>query len=322
MAYLVTGGHGFLGRRVTGCLRAAGRRVIALDTTARSVPGVESVTADVRNVDALCDVIVQHRVQAIVHLAYLLSADAEENPLRAVDVNVAGTNAVLEAARRTGVARVVYSSSIAVCGAQAYFGPRRVGEDDGLAPVILVYGATKLLNEVMAAKFDSPTLACVGVRLSYVFGHGRVTGASTWASDFASRPAAGEDVELPFPARAKFSLIHVDDAAALVALLATAPALRHRLYFSGGDVVAGTDLVRAVRCWLPEARFTFAEDRPAPGLVWLIDDRRVRDELRFRRAPFPRRVRDHIAETRAALGLPPLRDPTANPAERWHAGAP
>ncbi len=299
MGFLVTGGAGFIARRLLPLLTRTGEPVVAVDRHTIPLPfPVRMEAGDVTDLDRVSALLRTHRVHTVVHLAYWLSAECEADPFAGTRVNVDGTNVVFEAARRSGVRRVVYASSIAVCGSQAYYGRRRVHEDDGLAPVTLVYGATKLVNEVVGAKYAAQGLDTVGVRLSYVFGHGRTTGASTWASAFASDPAVGRPVTLPFPPTATFSLLYVDDAARALHAVATAPALRHRLYFSGGDTVSGRDIVAAVRRHVPEAAIAFDARQPALNLVYLPDDGRIRSELGFTRPSFVERVGDHVREAR------------------------
>ena len=58
----------------------------------------------------------EHRIEGVVHLAAILQFGCEQDPVRAIDVNVNGTVAVLQAAKRTGVKRIVHASSIAAYG--------------------------------------------------------------------------------------------------------------------------------------------------------------------------------------------------------------
>jgi nucleoside-diphosphate-sugar epimerase len=106
-----TGGHGRLGRHVTGVLRDV-CRVTVLDA-APAETGLAFVQADVTDIDALRRALVGQ--DAVIHLA------AIANPRSApADVtfrtNVQGTFAVLQAAEEAGVRRVVVASSDSVVG--------------------------------------------------------------------------------------------------------------------------------------------------------------------------------------------------------------
>ena len=115
MKALVTGASGFIGSHVVAALAAAGHEVRAFDRRAPAeVPaGVETVAGDVLDADALARA--AQGCDAVFHLAALYSyARAHARAMQAV--NVEGTRAVLDAAARSGVRRVVHTSSCATCG--------------------------------------------------------------------------------------------------------------------------------------------------------------------------------------------------------------
>jgi dihydroflavonol-4-reductase len=115
---LVTGGCGFLGSWIVRKLRERGVavRVLAVPGEARdNLEGVEAevVEGDVRSPSDCaravsgCDV--------VFHVAAIYDSWAPD-PTRMYDVNLRGTFHVLEAARRAGVSRVVYTASIVSLG--------------------------------------------------------------------------------------------------------------------------------------------------------------------------------------------------------------
>jgi dihydroflavonol-4-reductase len=112
---LVTGATGFIGSHVAAALAAAGAEVRAFDRRAppEVAAGVEAVPGDVLDVDAL--VRAMRGCDAVFHLAAVYSyARGHAREMQAV--NVDGTRAVLDAAARAGVRRVVHTSSCATCG--------------------------------------------------------------------------------------------------------------------------------------------------------------------------------------------------------------
>jgi dihydroflavonol-4-reductase len=134
----VSGASGFVGRHVASALSEAGARVrdefVELDDRA----GLERAIAG---------------CEAVVHVAALYSYDASLEELRAV--NVAGTRNVLEACARTGVRRLVHTSTAATCGPV----PGRVATEDDGPPeweLTVPYKRTKLEAErlVLAAAAD------------------------------------------------------------------------------------------------------------------------------------------------------------------------
>ena len=132
MRAYVSGASGFIGSHVVGALRAAGWEV-----------GEEFV--DVGDMDGL-----RHAMKgadAVFHLAarYAFRGDPDEF----ARVNVVGTRNVLEAARASGVARVVYTSTCATCG---HVAGRPATEEDGPPAweLAVPYKATKLEAERLA----------------------------------------------------------------------------------------------------------------------------------------------------------------------------
>jgi dihydroflavonol-4-reductase len=112
---LVTGASGFIGSHVVAALVADGAEVRAFDRRApvEAPADVECVAGDVLDADALAGAM--QGCDAVFHLAALYSySRAHARGMQAV--NVEGTRAVLDAAARTGVRRVVHTSSCSTCG--------------------------------------------------------------------------------------------------------------------------------------------------------------------------------------------------------------
>ena len=129
MAYLVTGGCGFVGCNLTAELIRRGEQVLVLDNLAR--PGsptnlewlrqrgnFEFFHADIRNSHDLEVVFRKHEVECIFHLAGQVAMTTSlENPRRDFEVNVMGSINVLECVRRLAPnSTVVYASSNKVYG--------------------------------------------------------------------------------------------------------------------------------------------------------------------------------------------------------------
>ena len=118
MRIFITGGSGFIGRRLVAMLVAQGAEVLALAHSARSerllaelgatvVPGDIMDVASMRGAMAGCDL--------VYHLAAILEL-GNADPVRMEMINVAGTRKVLSLAHELGVPRIIYTSSLAVLG--------------------------------------------------------------------------------------------------------------------------------------------------------------------------------------------------------------
>ncbi len=86
--------------------------------------------------------------ERVINLAYGLGV-GEGNPHLVMRLDILGMDNVFEAARLTGVKRVVYASSIAVSGQQSHFGDRLATEDDPLHGTSQ-YAMHKMFNEFQA----------------------------------------------------------------------------------------------------------------------------------------------------------------------------
>ena len=322
MKFLVTGGTGFIGWRVVTNLLARSIPVVALDFPAnadfmaklKSRAGATPLaftTTDVGDFDAVMNVLHAHPdITHVIHLAYTMSAECEANPPLAARVNVVGMANLFEAVRQRGLRRLIFTSSETYYGAnQNFFGDRDVTEDDFAPPTQhhYTYGMMKVLNEFMAQKYVAHhglSLACV--RPPVVFGHGRKRGSVLWADEFATKPALGEPVVLPFPATTRDSWIYVEDCAEQLIRLALAEKLSHFAYNTGGETVTAAELAALVRRWLPAAQISFDESKPGTTLIDRMDGSRLHREINFNLRPLADGIRAHLNEARQAHGLPPV----------------
>ena len=165
MAVLVTGGAGYIGSHTAVVLHEAGRDVVVLDDLSNSsVAAVEAlraltrpdlpfVRADAADVDAVGRAIVDHGVDEVVHFAAFKSVSGSiADPDGYHRNNVGSTVGVVEAMRRNGVSRIVFSSSCTVYGEPTSL---PVTEDSPIS-ASNPYGATKVAcEELLAAEADA-----------------------------------------------------------------------------------------------------------------------------------------------------------------------
>jgi UDP-glucose 4-epimerase len=168
---LVTGGAGFIGSALVRALAAAGYDARVLDDLSSGNPAnlegtdAELVTGDVRDLDRMvgaargCDV--------VFHLAAGAGVvESMNDPLTNFDQNARGTLTALEAARRADVPRLVFSSSNAPLGENAY----PASEDKPVAP-LSPYGASKATGEAYCSAFHGAYgMDAVVVRFSNAYG--------------------------------------------------------------------------------------------------------------------------------------------------------
>ncbi len=150
MRLLVTGGLGYVGSFAARRLAAAGHEVTILDDLStghrRAAGKLPVVTADCRDVPTVAGVLEHRRIEAVFHFAGLsLVAASTKDPAGYYAANVGGALGLLEAMRRTGTGRLVFSSSAAVYGNP---GTPTIAETAPLAPVN-PYGRSKAMVEAV-----------------------------------------------------------------------------------------------------------------------------------------------------------------------------
>ncbi len=316
MKFVVTGGTGFIGWRVVRNLLDRGIPVVVAERNVdravlERLPGCEVCEMDVSDDTAVRGMFRDHPgITHCIHLAYLMSAEVEADPRLGLEVNQIGMVNLFESAVREKLERLVFTSSETFYGAsQAPYGDRPVEEDDfcGLQHHHFTYGVMKLLNEFMAQKYaEKHGVSIVATRPPVVFGYGRKRGSVLWAEDFATAPALGRPVTLPFPAATRDTWIYVDDCAEQLVRLALKPSLGHFAYNNGGECVTAEKLAGLVRKWIPGAEIGFEEDNPTTPLIdWQGGERLIR-EIDFTPRPLAEGIRAHINEARAAAGLNPV----------------
>lgn len=156
---LVTGGAGFIGSHIVHDLVNAGYRVTVFDNFSSGLhenlapygDDVEIVQGDILDADALRAAM---RGKAVVshQAAQLEITKCLDDPLDDMRTNLAGTINVLDAARATGVERMVNASSACIYG-QAVNPPS--DEDAGPHNPNWSYGASKLAAEKYAQIFSN-----------------------------------------------------------------------------------------------------------------------------------------------------------------------
>jgi nucleoside-diphosphate-sugar epimerase len=150
MRCLVTGGSGFIGRHIVAALRKADHQVSVLDLNGGADYAV-SIGDTAKVAAAFCD----SRAEVVLHVAAVADArHALEDPVKAVVTNVGGTASVLEAARQTGIRRVILSSTCWVANAM---GSGILDESSGFNACGggHVYTTTKIACEMLAHDFHS-----------------------------------------------------------------------------------------------------------------------------------------------------------------------
>lgn len=150
---LLTGSSGQIGSELVMALRNiyGGDNVIASDKCPNASDKIKQTgpfeQLDVLEKKAIEEIVDKYEVDAIIHLAAILSAVGEKNPMAAWNVNINGMLNVLEIAREKGLKRVLIPSSIAAFGPST---PMDNTPQDTILKPTTMYGITKVAGELLA----------------------------------------------------------------------------------------------------------------------------------------------------------------------------
>ena len=121
MNILITGGAGFIGSHILQRFNRENCQITVLDNlhfgNKANIPeGVNFIEMDICD-ERIIDVFEKNKFEAVVHLAAQTMVHASiDDPIYDSDNNIRGTINILEACRKTGVRRIVFSSTAAVYG--------------------------------------------------------------------------------------------------------------------------------------------------------------------------------------------------------------
>jgi dihydroflavonol-4-reductase len=243
MRALVTGATGFVGAAVARALIREGWQVRALARKGSDRRNVQHLQLEVVEGDLTDNASLERALaecEALFHVAadYRLGAP---DPRQLYQTNVEGTRNILDAARRAGVRRIVYTSSVATVGIPKDGSPGNEDTPVGIADMIGHYKRSKYLAEqVVREAALSSGMPVVIVNPSTPIGPGDVKPTPT--GQMVLDAAAGR---MPAYVDTGLNIVHVDDVAAghLLAFQRGAPGER---YILGGQDMTLREILVAI----------------------------------------------------------------------------
>lgn len=159
---LVTGGAGFIGSHLIDYLLQEGNTVICLDNlndfynpeikrlnqrTHFEYEKFSFVEGDIRDPDCLESLFQKFDIGYVIHLAAMAGVrPSVENPPLYTDVNIRGTQTLLEVMKNKSVDKFIFASSSSVYGNNK---KTPFNEDDNVDQQVSPYGATKKMGEIL-----------------------------------------------------------------------------------------------------------------------------------------------------------------------------
>jgi UDP-glucose 4-epimerase len=242
---LVTGGVGFIGRRVVRALLDAGHNVTVVDRHAFPDERVRSVVGD------LCDPTVvgaalktqDQDTSVVIHLAAITSVlRSKEDPVGTYKLNVEATFNLLEECRHLGVGTFLLASTNAVTGD---VGSATITERIPLAPLV-PYGATKAAGEMLLSSYvGSYGMSGAALRFANVYGPG-MEAKDSFVPRLMRAARDGTGIQIYGDGTQVRDLVHVDD---IVQGIFVAWNARHNgpLILGSGESVTVNDILEAAR---------------------------------------------------------------------------
>jgi UDP-glucose 4-epimerase len=290
---LVTGGSGFIGSHVVDKLRARGHEPVIYDLRPSPwhEPGsVDTVLGSITDREALERAL--HSCDAVAHLAAVADVnDVHASPEDAERVNARGTVAVLEAARRAGVKRIVYASTIWVysdCQDEA------VDEETLLPAPSHLYTSTKLAGELYCKAYQE----LYGIDYTILrFGipYGPRAREAAVIPAFVGKALRGEPLTLAGDGSQSRRFVYVEDLADGVALGLSDVAARRVYNLASDENVTIRQIAENVKELLGDVEIVYTEARAGDFGGKIVCSERAKRELGWTAAtPFSEGVRRYV----------------------------
>lgn len=275
--FLITGALGCIGAWAVRTLVTEGTPIVAFDLASDpkrlrlvmsddELARVTFVRGDITDLQSFREVLDEHRITNIIHLAALQVPFARADPPLAALVNVVGTVNVFEAAKARGAAMapVVYTSSIGMFeAADADIRDGRLHVDAAAHPRTH-YGVFKLANEGNARVYWlDDGLRTIGLRPMTIYGPGRDQGLTSGPTKAILAAVAGRPYRIGFGGRTL--LQYAEDVARTLIAASRADVAGALVFNVGGSPASMDELVAAIETAVPKARGLITFDpQPLP----------------------------------------------------------
>ena len=268
MAYLVTGGTGFIGAYVVRDLLSAGKEVVCFDVSditpfmrelipEKDLKKVKVVQGSIADTFLLFKIVREHNVDVMVHLAYALHPPSEE-PMIALQANLLGTFNAFEAAWLFKLRRLVWTSSSSVFGKMRQsWGDEAIPDDTPYFQPTRLYGACKILNEFTAGLYlERFGVDSIGLRLGRIYGMGKLLGGGGAFTRFLRDAALNVPVTIQ-NGSAMWPYAYPEDVTTAIVKACEVPTTKTKVFnLSDGDEYNGWQLAEVIKKVNPNAKVT------------------------------------------------------------------
>lgn len=167
---------------------------------------------DITDIERLRAIVKKHNISTVYHLAAILSAKGEEDPLWTWDLNMQGLFNVLEIAKDQLIDKIFFPSSIAVFGKQSKL---IKAPQSSITDPATVYGISKVSGEYWCQYYHNKYGVDVrSLRYPGLIGHQSLPGGGTtdYAVDIFHYAIKGEAYECFLNDSSRLPMMYLDDA--------------------------------------------------------------------------------------------------------------
>lgn len=264
-AILVTGALGQLGSVLFKSLQSkfGQQNVIASDV--RPAENFNGIFECIDATDAvrLQEIVQKYQIKQIYHLAAILSANGEKNPIKTWDINMQAWLNVLETSRKNDVEKVFFPSSIAVFGTNA---PKDNTPNDAFLDPTTAYGMSKAAGENWGNYYFSRYgLDVRSLRYPGVIGYQSAPGGGTtdYAVDIYHKAVLQEPFTCFLGEHTMLPMIFMDDAVRATLELMDAPKAHLKIrtsYNITGSSFTPQHLVDSIKKMYPQFNANYGPD--------------------------------------------------------------
>lgn len=283
---LIVGAGGQIGAVLTDALREVygPDNVVASDMRELENQNGPVELLNALDAPAMEEIVKKWRINQIYHLAAILSASGEKDPMRAWDINMRSLFNVLEISRVRNLSKVYFPSSIAVFGREAAHA--NTPQYEVLIPET-VYGISKVAGENWANYyFRRYGLDVRSMRYPGIIGYQSMPGGGTtdYAVDIYHYAVQSKSYECFLSADTSLPMLYMPDAIRATLELMEAPANRLSVrtsYNLAGMSFTPAEVAASIRKLMPGFKITYKPDfRQAIADSWpaSIDDSAARHD--------------------------------------------
>ena len=283
---LVTGANGQIGSELVAELR---RRYGKSNVLASDIFEPEDLIEpfgiiNILDKERLHQVVEEQEVTQIYHLAAILSAKGEQNPLKTWEINMQGLFNILEAAKEFKLDKVFFPSSIAIFGKTT---PTVNTPQHTVAEPATVYGMSKIAGENWCQYYhEKYGLDIRSVRYPGIIGHGQKPGGGTtdYAVEIYHKAVNQEDFECFLSENTMLPMMYMEDAINGTIDIMEAPAEKIKVrtsYNLSGMSFTPAEIYAEIQKHYPDFKMTYKPDfRQAIADSWTdsIDDSAARQD--------------------------------------------